>query len=647
MSLSDGVNFNFKYPFVYLLLALIAGILCSGWLYLPLSVFYGSGLLSLFILKRYPRLSELFIFVCVFATGLQTATPPAFRPERNSLYLVRARCEEILSRNNYILSMEGQRFYLSSYHTDSSYRLGDSLTFYSRIHLLTDRSNPGEFSYTRYLKQKNVRHQLTPRTGITLSGHSDNIRSLFQDYRRYFLRKTARLFPNSDSRTLIEALCLGYKNDLDSGVKTLFADTGTVHLLSVSGLHTGAIYLLLIWIFRITGLKEGKKELLLLPVLWAYACLTGLSPSVVRAATILSFITLGRVLNRNYTSLNSLAASAFFTLSVDPFMLYSLSFLMSYSAYGGILLLYPVFNRLKGKLSPLLSFLYQSCNLTLSAQYFTLPITAYFFHTVNLTGILANLPAVPLATLLLYCSALTLLLPVSLGQYTAWVCEGLSRVLLLFLKTVAPFSMNIREVYPSALLLLSIYGCLFAFALYLGQRKKAWLRWTALSFFSLLLCLVAHQSYLSTRQEVVVFHYPRESVVLLNHRGRFLPLKNTSPGQRTPAYIRQNNLRPYPAASGILSPGFDWCPPCLSVDGTLILVADSVHRNYRPCHTLVVTDNLSPHQLLSSASSFPQKIITDGSVDYERQRQWKLFCQKHHIPLHSTVEQGCIRLSLK
>ncbi len=629
------------------MLALTAGILCNGCLSLPLAVFYGSGLLSLFTFKRYPHLAEIAILACLFAAGLQTATTPTFHPEPNSLYLIRARCEEVLSRNNYILSMEGQRFYLSRYHTDSSYRLGDSLTFYSRIRLLTDRSNPGEFNYTRYLKQKNVRHQLLPQTGITLSGHSDNIRSLFQDYRQHYLRKTAQLFPDTNSRKLINALCLGYKNDLDDDIRTLFVSTGTIHLLSVSGLHTGAIYLLLICFFRMVGLKGRKKELLLLPMLWAYACLTGLSPSVVRAATILSFITLGRAFNRTYTPLNSLAASAFFTLLLSPFMLYSLSFLMSYSAYSGILLLYPVFNRLKGKLPSFLSSLYQCCNLTLSAQYFTLPISAYFFHTVNITGILANLLAVPLATLLLYCSTVTLLLPLSIGQYAAWACEGVSRVLLLFLKTAAPFSINIKEVYPSAYLLLFIYGCLITFALYLGQRKKARLQLTVISFFSLLLCLVAHKSYLSTRQEIVVFHYPRQSVILLNHRGRFLSLKNTFPEQRAQAYIRQNKLRPYPLASGILSAGFDWYPPCLSANGTLIIVADPAHRNYQPCHTLIVTGNLSPRQLLGTASSFPQKIITDSSMSYDRLRQWKLFCQEHHIPLHNTLEQGCIRLSLK
>ncbi len=589
----------------------------------------------------------MFILLCLFTAGLQTTTPPAFYPEHHRLYLIRARCEEILPRNNYILSMEGLRFYLSSYYTDSSYRLGDSLTFYSRILLRTDRSNPGEFSYTHYLKQKNVRHQLIPQSRITQSGHAHNIRSVFQDYRQHYLRKTARLFPDTNSRKLINALCLGYKNDLDDNIQTLFVNTGTIHLLSVSGLHTGAIYLLLIRFLRLAGLKGRKKEWLLLPVLWAYACLTGLSPSVVRAATILSFITLGKAFNRTYTPLNSLAASAFFTLLGNPFILYSLSFLMSYSAYSGILLLYPILNRLKGKFPPLSSFCYQCCSLTLSAQYFTLPISAYFFHTVNLTAILTNLPAVPLATLLLYCSAVTLLLPAGIGQYTAWVCEKLSQLLLLFLKTVAPFSINIGEIYPSGILLLTVYGCLLTFVLYPGQRKKTRLRLIAISLFSLLLCLVADKTYHITRQEIVIFHYPHESVILLNHRGRFLSLKNTFPEQRGQAYIRRNKLRSYPAASGILSSGFDWYPPCLSVDGTLIIIADPARRINQPCHTLIVTGNLSPRQLFSTDSPFPQKIITDGSMSYNRQRQWKLFCQKHHIPLHSTQEQGCIRLPLK
>ena len=209
---------------------------------------------------------------------------------------------------------------------------GDSLHFNARILPFRQNANPGEFSYARYLKQKNVFFHLLPVSPIRQNGHSDDLYTVFDHLRKKWLSKTHRLFSDSTCCQLVNALCLGYKNDLDSEVQNLFISTGTVHLLSVSGLHTGAIYLFILFIFKSIGFPSRKITFVVLPILWCYVCLTGLSPSVVRAATILSFIHIGQYFNRSYTPLNSVAAAAILTLSFHPSNLYSLSFLLSYSA---------------------------------------------------------------------------------------------------------------------------------------------------------------------------------------------------------------------------------------------------------------------------------------------------------------------------
>lgn len=646
-----GVTFHFKYPFLYLLTALTAGIVCSSVISLPSGYFYLLLCFTFLSAKYYRKATDTTILLTLFSTGLLISGTPPLPVQSGCLYPIRARCVEVLPHRNYILSLEEHRFYLSHFYTDTTYRPGDSLSFYARIYPLEELSNPEEFSYGRYLKQKKVYNKLIPYTPVRHTGHSDNIRSVFHDFRHYFLQKAARLSRDTNSYQLISALCLGYKNELAGELQNLFITTGTVHLLSVSGLHTGAIYLLFLFILRISGLAGRKKELLLLPALWSYACLTGLSPSVVRAATILSFITLGRAFSRTYTPINSLAASAFFTLLINPCSLFSLSFLMSYSAYGGIILLYPVLYRLPGPLPPLLSRIYACCCLTVSAQFFTLPITAYFFHTINITGILANMLAIPLATLVLYVSAINLMLPLSIGQYfiflTGWLCHAL----IYYLKAIAPYSINIQNLYPPAFSLTFIYGGLLSAALYIWQKRRPWLYLTGVSLTALLVGLLLTNRYLSTRQELLIFHYKRESVVLLNHHGYCLTLKNTSSDpNRARSYILSQKLRHFPSSYGALSPGLCWYPPYLSVNGSLYIIADTSRLSRLPCHTLIVTGNLLPRQLFGSTDSLPplpQNIITDGSVTSRTLLQWTLFCEQHHIPLRSTTGQGCIRLPLK
>ena len=270
-----------------------------------------------FIFQLSPGWKELFLIVTVLSYGFVISAPPLFTPFPDKIYRIDGRCNEILPHHNLILSVSNQNYYLSHFYTDTIYMPGDSLHFNARILPFRQNANPGEFSYARYLKQKNVFFHLLPVSPIRQNGHSDDLYTVFDHLRKKWLSKTHRLFSDSTCCQLVNALCLGYKNDLDSEVQNLFISTGTVHLLSVSGLHTGAIYLFILFIFKSIGFPSRKITFVVLPILWCYVCLTGLSPSVVRAATILSFIHIGQYFNRSYTPLNSVAAASFSNLIVS------------------------------------------------------------------------------------------------------------------------------------------------------------------------------------------------------------------------------------------------------------------------------------------------------------------------------------------
>jgi len=645
-----GVNFNFKYPFLYLLTALVSGILCSDFIIVSAYVFFATFFVALLFLKKNRLLADVFLVFAIFVIGIQIAARPETLYEKDEIYIIESRCEEILSHNNYILSVNNQQFYLSNFQIDTSYNLGDSLRFNAKIMELHNRSNPGEFNYNKYLNKKGVYHQLIPRSDIEVVGSSHDIRSFFNKLRDKLIHKTERLTQDTIAGTLINALFLGYKDDIDAYFRDLFVTTGTVHLLSVSGLHTGAIYLLLVFIFKHIGLSGKKTSLALIPILWGYACLTGLSPSVVRASTILSFVTVGRALNRSYTPLNSLSASAFFTLLIEPNTLYSLSFLLSYSAYAGIMLIYPFLYNLPGKLPPIVSSIYSCCCITIAAQLPTLPIGAYYFHTININGFLANIVAVPIATIVLYSSAICLALPFFISKYLIIVHEFLCSILVSFLELFAPYSVNLNNLYPSAIMVLLLYLGIIVFVVYLLTRKRHWLYVEVFITISLLLYLSFTNIHLSSKSEIAIFHYYHQTAIIINHKGYYSYIKNTTNSTvRTQAYIRQNKLKSLPEHHGFMDNDLFLQDYRLIGKKDTILLRDKFKADYSTCKVLIITDNLSPTTMFRDVKSvkLPQKIIIDGSSTFYTIQKWEKFCYKYNIELQKTTERGFICFKLK
>lgn len=168
--------------------------------------------------------------------------------------------------------------------------------------------------------------------------------------------------------------------------------------------------------------------MILIPLIWLVACITGLSPSACRAATILSFITIGEAFRQETIPLNAIAAAAFFSLLINPELLYSVSFQMSYAAYTGIILIYPLM-QIK-KMHKFLRPLYTLLCISFSAQIMTLPIMAYYFHSISLNSIFINLITVPAASFLLYGGIILLALPEFISFYLSYIIIGLTHLFI-------------------------------------------------------------------------------------------------------------------------------------------------------------------------------------------------------------------------
>ncbi|MCQ2346071.1 MAG: ComEC family competence protein [Paludibacteraceae bacterium] len=262
----------------------------------------------------------------------------------------------------------------------------------------------------------------------------------------------ARLRSLSLSSPTLLALTLGYREDLDPATQRAFSAAGAMHILAVSGLHTGILMGLLMALFTLFGLcpplyhNRLHRRLIAAAVilcLWFYAVLTGLSPSVVRSVIMCTVYMLAYAFYRRPFTFNTLAAAAFFILLFRPLDLFSVSFQLSFAAVLSIVLFYPFFFRLLPPPMPdrydppvrqfaqILAYFYGCIMVSLAAQIGTMPFTFYYFGQFSNYFLLTNIVVLPLAFLIMLFTLLVLTigwLP-GVGEFLAcplrWLVDGL------------------------------------------------------------------------------------------------------------------------------------------------------------------------------------------------------------------------------
>ncbi|HMR18516.1 MAG TPA: ComEC/Rec2 family competence protein [Sphingobacterium sp.] len=274
---------------------------------------------------------------------------------------------------------------------------GDIIALKNTISKVDPPFNPKEFDYKAYLQNRNIWHQcyLRPHEYKLLSSGAGNIiirHSL--SIRERLIEKFSVYMYNSEAFQVAIALIFGYRSQIDAATLQAFSNTGTIHVLSVSGLHVGLVFglltLLLGWIDRIPFGKYIRCGIIAVCV-WAYVILTGMAPPILRAGIMISFFLVSTVIGRKQIPLNTLAASAFFILLFTPKALFDLGFQLSYMAMIGILLLYPLLTNLYLPTNKYLSWVVAYAYVSIAAQLFTLPFVLYYFGQFPNYFLFANL----------------------------------------------------------------------------------------------------------------------------------------------------------------------------------------------------------------------------------------------------------------
>ncbi|HBY54908.1 MAG TPA: hypothetical protein DEH15_21080 [Marinilabiliales bacterium] len=327
-----------------------------------------------------------------------------------------------------------------------------------------------------------------------------------------------------EERSVISALTLGYRTELDPETMDYFVNTGTIHVLSVSGLHVALIFFILS--FLLSGINKGKVGTLIYPAimilfLWIYAFITGFSPSVQRSTVMFTFVIIGSILRRPVNIYNSLSASALVLILLDSNVLFDIGFQLSYLAVFGIVLLQPPMAELIQVKNKILKWLWTMFTVSIAAQLITFPLSILYFNQFPNLFWLSNYFVIPVTTILIWLSfGFFVLYPIpAIATLLAQIIQFITHLMLGLLKWMSELPYAVSEgILYSQVQTWIIYGLIAAFVIYGFTKNKTWL------FGGLVLLITFQINAIRTKSDLfnqkIVYVYNSKNILIHFINGR-------------------------------------------------------------------------------------------------------------------------------
>jgi competence protein ComEC len=534
-----------KLPVVFkLLLPLIAGILAGFFLHLQVPFWLVSGLAVLLLLPVFPPIHKwalarqsvavtalpFFFTLGIFLEDHADSRKSSFHYSHLSdydtlnYYHLRVeqppvlkdnwvKCEVRVTGTHHHPSTGKALVYISRDSAAAQLRYGDLLYASADFFDIRDPANPYEFNYKAYQQIHDIHQQAFVRSGNWKKAGNDA--NPFLEFIYNTRNRCNRLIENSgmspENAGVAKALIIGDKEWIEDELMLSYAASGALHVLAVSGLHVGIVMLILSFIFSpVKRLKKGKMIFLLIALsgIWFYSIITGLSPSILRAAVMFSFVIIGSEMQRDNSIYQSLLVSALVLILLDPHIIFKIGFLLSYLAVFGIVFLHPKIFALLHFKNFILHKTWEITSVSIAAQIVTFPLGIYCFQQFPNFFLLANLVVIPLSFFILVVGLAYLIMSAIplIGEALLWMLDLSITVLNVSVRWV--------EELPGSVLygitiqwydVLLLYGFIFAATYaFLRRSKQLLLLCGSLIFATVLLNLI--EKYEGHDQNQVVFY---------------------------------------------------------------------------------------------------------------------------------------------
>ncbi|WP_339648293.1 ComEC/Rec2 family competence protein [uncultured Salegentibacter sp.] len=510
--------------------------------------------------------------------------------------------------------------------------------------------NPYRFNYRNYMQKQRVEKQLQVGDSEIkiLNEKEESAVSYASKLRETIIQKLSETKIEKNELAIIQALLLGQRQDISKEIYEEYAAAGAIHILAVSGLHVGIILLILNWLFKpLNYLKNGLifKTILLIILMWGFAILAGLSPSVVRAVTMFSFIAIGMQMRRKTSVLNSLFISLFILLLVNPYFIFQVGFQLSYLAVFAIVTIQPKLFKLWQPKFKITKYFWGLLSVSIAAQIGVLPLSLFYFHQFPGLFFLSNLVVLPVLGIILGLGILVIILSL-LNLLPNFIAETYGKLISLmnqFISWVAGKEEFVfTDIHFNIWQNLSAYLLIFFFILLLYQKS-----FRNLVFF---LCgiLIFQSSMLYSKMqnstsESIVFHKSRKTMIGIQKDKKLILYHNLA--NEIQEEIR---LKDYKTGRNINQIEEKQIQNILALSETSVLIVDSsaVYKlnNFKPDLVLLRdSPKINLERLIGCLN--PKIIVADGSNYHTYLSRWAETAKKQKTRFHHTGKNGAFRIS--
>lgn len=486
-------NFNLNFLILVLLVAVVLLLIASLFYSFRITLFFGAGIYILFAVagiwrfQAYNRRPEL------FTEGKYSATVLEILQEKPKSYQSVLKISAFFRNDSVFKTNEKVMVYFAKSEKASRLKPGEQIVFDKTPQPVENSIDLNGFDYAGYLERKRIYRQVyLPDSRWIESGmFTHNFLILAERTRLQMLE----IFRNQDlgekELNVLSALTLGYKRGLDPETKRVFSAAGAMHVLAVSGLHVGIVFMILS--FFLSFLKKRKRGeiaylLVMITSLWCFAFLTGLSPSVSRAAAMFTIVVIASVFKKSSNIYQSLVASAFVLLLLNPNNLFEVGFQLSYAAVFGIVFLQPRLDKIFTFRFRVSRYFWALLTTSVAAQIATFPLSAFYFNQFPTFFWVSNLVVIPAAGILIPLGISLLffggipLIAVPLTKITGFVLQ----LVIQFLETVEKFPLSVLEFSVHRIELIFLYLTMFFSFIFIASKKKVFFKRAIFLLFILL-----------------------------------------------------------------------------------------------------------------------------------------------------------------
>jgi competence protein ComEC len=525
---------------------------------------------------------------------------------------------------------------------------GDQIILLAKFLPPAKVQNPDGFDYAAYLKRQGVgATAYLPSSSWRLVSRKSafSVQRTADKCRNYLLNTYRKFGIQGDEFAVLAALTLGYTDALQPDLRASYSATGAMHILSVSGMHVGVVYMVMLFLLSFldgTQRKKVVKTLFIICFIWVYAFLTGLSPAVLRATLMFSFIALAYCFQRKSQLYNTILMSAFLMLLYNPNFLYDVGFQLSYAAVLSILFFQPILDKLYAPNNKLSRFCWTMFSVSIAAQLGTTPFTLYYFQQFPNYFLLTNFVAIDLSSLIIYLAMA--LLVMSFVPIISVVVATLLKWSLLLLNflivwiqnlpfSVTHISLDLRQTF---LLFLSVF-CLSAYYFY---RRYTPLFIGLLAFLGVsLFDFQINYNTLSSSKMIVFSGQKATHVNFISRRKNHLLTTDSLEAEKISKSFWQRQKLDKPVCLNHDEPFF-------SFNGLRVMVLiDEMLKNKLtstplPLDYLIIGNHIKPKVDQIFCCVLPRRVIVDKTISKWYAESIRQGCLARQIDFYSVADDG-------